>query len=831
MHKTPQKTTKRPRKSKFSFASYLGVSLGALSVLAMLMGFFGLVANDINPQTALAANEPNCQSVASSPTWNPYPIQTNFAPNPDINSPGNCRGMPLLSFFPVDINNGNPRQKTVLQDETITLHIYYNNGNNPGGASIQNPRLRTEVIKESETRWRISASLTGDNATTVTSAQKGGDLFVNVPAGTDFDIVARGTDHFPDAIERREEANTTGRAPNDRIADNTVGSDVSNPIYTRFDGANIASTDGFQIKPQLEPRFLGYGYVLTKIRANVTPASTNTPPQIPGEEITIIRGQTGSFSPLAPTDPENDHPISLDTSEIPNGCTLTGVPNSVGGGQVIVCQTDENTPVRQTFEITPTDSRGLVGTPGTFIVNVIDPELEVEKKCYVRGTTTECLNGVLQAGDEVTYEITATNTDNQVTVENLRIVDDYDEVRITDITNISDNGVNDDSAGVVNWNSLGNLSPGQSRSVTFDAVVADSVVNGDVVQNIATVSSDNFPDKQDDAEFTIGGSLNITKDCVVKGTTTPCDQAPLNPGDEVSYEIEVINATTSVAENVVVTDTYDTDYLTNITNIQPTGDHDEEAGEIVWQFGDMQVDEIKRGTFDATVALGTPSGTRIVNLAVVTADNLPEKQAQAEFVTAGASLSPVKICYRVGTTTPCNQAQLRPGEQVTYVISVTNNSQVTAQNVVLTDNYPTNQLTGITAINPAGAHDAAAGVITWNLGNLEPGQTTEVSFNASIVTGIAPNTIIRNPATVRADNIPEQTVFVDFPVVIPVAPTTPRSGGGMALAIILVIIAGGSGGYWYYRKTAKKYADGFVPSRSSEDTGNVKKSPTRKLKK
>jgi uncharacterized repeat protein (TIGR01451 family) len=831
MRKSSPKTTRnRPKKAEFNFPNALMMGLGALSVFAMVLGFFSLILNDITPETALAASEPNCQDVSANPVWNPYPIQNNLFPNPDINSPGACQGMPMLSFFPVDTDAGNPRTKTILQDETVTIHIYYNNGANVGAAPIQNPRLATEVIQESDTRYRIRATLSGNNVAAVTSAQKGGDLIVNVPSGTNFDIVARGTNHFPDAIERREEADTTGRRPNDLIPDNTVGSNVSNPIYTRFDGANLQSTDGFQLKPNLESRFLGYGYVLAQMRADVDAVSQNTPPQIPGEEITIIRGESGSFQPLAPTDPENDHPISLDTSQIPNGCTLTGTPNSVGGGQIITCDTDENTPVRQEFVITPTDSRGLVGTPGTFIVNVIDPQLSVDKTCYVRGTTTECENGVLQAGDEITYEISATNDDDTVPVRNLRIVDDYDEQRITNITNISDNGVDDSAAGLVRWNGLGDLAPRQTRTVTFDAVVADSVQNGDVVENIATVSSDNFPDETAEAEFTIGGSLNISKECFVRGTTTPCNQAPLNPGDEITYEIEVINATTSVATNVVVTDTYEADKITDITNIQPSGTHDTDNATITWNFGDMQIDEIRRGTFDATVADGLAPNTNILNIAVVTSDNNPEKRAEVEFRTAGPNLDPIKLCYQIGTTTPCSLAQLRPGDSVTYVIRTTNTGSTTATNVTISDTYPTTQLTNITGINPAGNHNPAAGTIVWNLGNLEPQASTEVTFNAQIVASLAPSTIIRNTAVVGADNIPPQTVFVEFPISVPVATVTPRSGGGLALAMIVLIAALGTGGYYYYRKTSKKYADGFVPARNAEEGSDdkVKKSSTRK---
>ncbi len=818
-------TTSRKKQTKSNNRLFYTIGIATFAIFTVFLSLFGLLLNNVDSGDAQAAStEPQCQTAATSPTWNPYPLQTNF-PNPTFVG-GTCNGMPLLNFFPIDTGSAMPREKTIIRDEVVTFHVYYNNGDVPGGANIANPRLRTEIIKESETRWRIRASLTGDNATTVTSAQKGGDLIVNVPTGTDFSIVARNTDHFPDAIERKAEADTTGRQPNDNIPDNTVGSNVSNPIYTRFDTEQLASDQGFLLKSGgLEPRFLGYGYVLGKINVDVNPAPANLPPAIPGEEITIIRGESGSFQPLAPTDPDNNYPVTTNVqTQLPSFCSLTGTPNAQGGGQVIVCQTDQNTPVRTEFVVTPTDSLGLVGTPGTFIVNVIEPSLDLTKTCVVKGTQDPCSSRALSAGDEVSYRINANNTSN-VILRNLRIVDDYDQTKISAITNVSDSGQVNTQNGIITWANLGDLNGGQSKAVTYDATIANSVVTGDVVVNTATASADNLPPVTASTQFTIGGSLNAVKRCFVKDSATPCESGNLQAGGDITYEIEVTNSTTSEVNDVKVVDTYDRTKLTDITNINPNGTLDVNAGTVTWDVGDMAAGASTKLRFDAKIAANVAPGAIIENVAIVSSRQYPDIRVTHQFPISGPRLAAQKVCYRKGTSTPCNASAMLPGQEVTYIVNVRNNGQATARNTSITDTYNRTYLTGITNIDPTGTHDTNAGTITWNLGDLGPNQERAVRFDATISQSTPNGTVIVNVAIARAENVPDVRVQVDFPVGFVVA-ETPRSGGAMALALLILGIAGGAGGFYYYKQNSKKFADGFAPSRSTE--AKVEKKQTHK---
>jgi fimbrial isopeptide formation D2 family protein/uncharacterized repeat protein (TIGR01451 family) len=821
--------------SKTSFWKTNRFALGAIAFVAVLAFGVGIFSNYVTnqkpTQQASAATEPVCQNVATNPTWNPYPINTT-SPNP-IFPPSNCQDIPLLSFFPVNTGAGNPREKNLLSSQSFSIQAYYNNGAVPTAGKIQDPRLKVQFAKVSDTRYKISATLSGSNSGTATSAQKGGDLFVNVPVGAKFDIVKDSTYPWPDRIERDEETQSNGRRPNDLIADNVSGTNVSNKIYSSFEGKTLSSTDGFQIKSDgLEAGFLGYGYVLTQLSVNTNPIAANNPPSIPGEEITVVRGQTATFTKTTtPTDPDGDYPVSLNLSNVPSNCSVTGATNSQGGGQTVACTTGQNTPSRFTFIITPTDSRGLVGNPGTWIVNIIDPDLRAEKKCFVKGTDKECKEAPLQAGDQITYKITATNK-SVAPANKVKIVDDYDESKIENIVNISNGGIKDsfvytqavgsnpvNNGGPLNviWNDLGTLEKDKSITVSYDATIKSTVQLSDKVINIALVSAENIPAKEVKAEFTIGGDLNLLKKCFVKGTTTPCNEGKLSAGKEVTYQIEVSNSTKSEIKNVILTDTYEKDKLTNVTAIEPDGTLNTSAGTIVWNLGNMTTASKKTVKFNATIASTVAAGTNIKNIAIVKADGVPEKKSEVEFITIGPKLTSEKLCFRKGTSTPCSTAKMLPNENVTYIVRTTNNGTVDVENVTITDTFDGNRLTNITGIDPQGA--LAGNVITWNLGTLIVDRTAEVRFDATIKSDVPSGTTVVNTAIIRGKDVPDQTVKAEFPIQIIII-ETPRTGGGMALILVALIAAAGAGGYYYYKKNSK-FSEAFVPGRKSEDKTNT----------
>jgi hypothetical protein len=808
-----------------SFKNTLSKTLSLISGVMLVMGLFPLTTVSVAAQqTNPAPIEPICQTAATGPTWNPYPLTLNLD-SPDITSNA-CKDMPLLSHFPVNFRNNNPREKTIVKGQDISFHLYYNNGAKPdasGNPKIDNPVVGVQLVKESETRYVLKSTLSGNNTGTVTSAQKGGDLIINTPANTVFKIVGRDTRHYIDATERKY-AVDQGQRPDayDFIGDNSAGTTVSNPIWTAFPATSLPSTSGFQIKPNLEAGFLGYGYILFSIIATEAPVvENNLPPVCLGQEITIVEGQTGSFQRLNCTDPDNNYPLTIDTSTLTNGCVVTAPGTGQNGpnntGPLISCPTNSNTPRRFQFPVTPTDSKGLRGTPGTLIVNVIKPQMTATKECVVKGTQTPCASTTLKAGDQITYKVNVNST-GTYKLTNLKIVDNYDKVKLTNVTNASDNGQIGD--GVINW-SLGDLAIGASKSVTFDATIANTVVNGDIIVNVAVAKADNVPDVTARVQFPIVANVNLTaiKECFVKGTTDVCATKDLRPGSQVTYKITVKNTTNNVVKNLKIVDTYDKVRVGDINAISDNGVLTD--GVITWNLGDLAGNASKSVTFDGKVTAAALPGDNVINIAKISATDIPEITVQVLFPIGGdvAIISTSnKLCYKLNTTTPCSNAALKPNESIRYQINVKNTGKATAKNVTVTDTYDKVRIFNIRNLKPEGNVDINIGKITWSLGDIAAGQSVTLEFDATIVSTVINNDIIVNSAIIRADNLPDQYVSVQFPINLNVAPPanapTPRSGGVEWITAGVILTLAGFG-YYYYKKHPK-WALGFIPKRSTE---------------
>lgn len=610
-----------------------------ISAVFLLLSLFPVLNNSFNNGSVIAeaASEPYCAQTNTDPVYNPYPINFN-SPNP-VDAEENCQDIPLLSFFPIDTGAGNPREINIVDTQNISFSAYYNNGasandglDNITGESIMNPNLKIDVNQVSDTRFCISGTLSGSNVTSVTSSQKGGDICINAPTGTNLEIVANTVTHFPDAIERLEETNSTGRTPNDDVPDNTVGTTISNPIYSSFPGTNLPSTSGFTFKDKLEPGFLGYGYVLGQILAVVPEVQDNQPPSLPGQEITIVRGDSGSFDTYAGTDPDGDLPLTYVTLDLPAFCNEENF--------VVTCQSDEQTPVRSTFNVVPYDSKGLAGQPAEFIVNIIEADKAVlatsEKVCVKSGTQDNCETAKIQPTEEVTYTISVTNTGKE-TATNVVVVDDYDESFLENIVPAENNNIDTtDQEGFLTFN-VGSIEPDVTVNLSYNATVKEDVANGTTVVNTATISADDLPDHTVSTQFPVVLPNNpilstSEKVCVRKNTSTSCDQANMKPGEVVTYRIDIKNTGDTTAFNVQVEDNVDEDKLENFTNISPDPEVlDDPITIITWNLGNIEAGEGKTIEYDATIQGSVTNGTKIENQAIVSADNLPDIELETDF--------------------------------------------------------------------------------------------------------------------------------------------------------------------------------------------------------
>jgi hypothetical protein len=593
-------------------------------------------------------------SFAAGGQFNGKNIQTDYI-NPVLSGSNLSQEPPLLNYFPFIA--GSPRTYSALSTENIYLQMYYSN---TGTGPICDPRLGVSVVKVSDTQYKISSTLSGSDATSVSSASEGGDLTLNIPATSQLTIVGRSTRHFPQAQVNFPSGINTN-APDRIVTDNSANGVTSNPLYTTFSDKNIPASTGMPLVTSgcLAQGTNSYGYVLSQLLVSPkpsTPTPTNTPPRLTGQEITVVRGNSGSFQIYTCSDPENNTPCSYTINSIPSFCTNNATT------RIITCQTNANTPVKSTFTITPKDSLGLSGSPATFIVNVIEPNspaLAVDKLCKKKGTDQDCDKANLNKGEEVTYTINVKSV-GASTVKNAKLSDDYDQTRLTEVSNLSPQGTIDTNQGTISVE-LGDIDADKTKTVTYDAKIKNEVNNGDKILNTVRVTSENTPDATDSTEFVVAlpGEPNLSpseKLCFKKGTDTSCDEIDLTAGDTVTYKLLIKNSGTGAALNVRVTDSYDKVKLTEISNASNNGSIDAAAGTVVWSLGTVNGGETKEITFDAKIANSVQTGDEIKNVAVVKADNYPDQTLTNVFQ--------VLVNVPVGTSVP------RTGGTIAWILLI-----------------------------------------------------------------------------------------------------------------------------------------------------------------
>jgi uncharacterized repeat protein (TIGR01451 family) len=278
---------------------------------------------------------------------------------------------------------------------------------------------------------------------------------------------------------------------------------------------------------------------------------------------------------------------------------------------------------------------------------------------------------------------------------------------------------------------VASLAPGASQSFafTYDVTQADIDNNGaidgtadGIIQNTATVTDDQGITDQASADVTVvqSSDLSITKSADIASIASP--------SNDITYTIKVTNTGTQTLTNVVVTDPMDSasgNIVGTVASLAPGA-----SQTFTFSYDVTQADIDNNGAID-----GTADG-KIHNTATVTDD---------QHITRDASTDVTVVQFSdLAVTKTANIASVAsPSDDITYTITVTNNSNQTLTNVVVTDPM-----------------DPTSGNIVGTLASLAPGASQNFTFtydvtqtdinNNGAVDGTADG-VIHNTATVTDD--------------------------------------------------------------------------------
>jgi uncharacterized repeat protein (TIGR01451 family) len=374
---------------------------------------------------------------------------------------------------------------------------------------------------------------------------------------------------------------------------------------------------------------------------------------------------------------------------------------------------DGATITNSTYSISCSQVATVNGTP--LVTNVIKPVLTVAKTA---ATTADL-------GTDVTYTINYGNTGGADATGTV-IVDTVP----TGTTFKSATGGGTLSGGIVTWN-LGTLAAGASGSVTLTVTLP---VSGLADQSKISNSTYSIDCTETDAvagvkfDTTVNAPiLSVTKVAQVGGTTVT--QVPA--GDDLTYVITYRNTGHMAASGVVITDTVPTNSA--FKSAANGGTH--AGGVVTWNVGTVAAGATATVSFVVTVQSGLPNGT-LLNNATYNIVSTQTALAAGTALTTTVVSAPIMNIAKTAAPSP-----VVAGQDLTYTITYSNTGNENATNVVIRDTIPAN--TTFKSATGGGTH--AAGVVTWNIGNLaaKSGNLT-VTFTVTVIPTLADGATISN---------------------------------------------------------------------------------------
>jgi uncharacterized repeat protein (TIGR01451 family) len=222
-------------------------------------------------------------------------------------------------------------------------------------------------------------------------------------------------------------------------------------------------------------------------------------------------------------------------------------------------------------------------------------------------------------------------------------------------------------------------------------------------------------------------------------TATP---AYVHPGQLLTYTLTYANAGNELAENVVLTEIYDTRTIYQAAHPAPTG------GNNVWQLGSLPAGASDTITVTVQVPETVPAGTTLLNQAVLSGAGLNSAGATAQTLVVQPGLSLTKSAA---------VSQIRPGQLLTYTLTYTNVGNVQAKNVVLTETYAA--YTTYYAASPP----PTQGDNVWQLGSLPVDGSGTITTVVQVSETAPAGDRLVNTASLGGDSVgPEQATAQTF---------------------------------------------------------------------
>lgn len=334
------------------------------------------------------------------------------------------------------------------------------------------------------------------------------------------------------------------------------------------------------------------------------------------------------------------------------------------------------------------------------------------KKTWMAPTIALSKTGpaAVSVGDKVTWTMTLSNP-SAVDTGELVVTDTVPE----GVTVVSTAPPAQEAAGRLKWQ-LRNLLPQASKTFT---IVARTQRTGKVVNVVDAVTAEGISAQAQ-------ADLVVTQPGLELSKTGP---RVARKGDDIPFQVRVSNPGSGAATNVVVVDQI------------PEGlSHSTGERTFRWNVGEIEAG----GSREETLALRAERTGNFVNKVAATADGGLEAEAQA----------PVRVVAPSAQIAKIGPAERYANERATYKITISNDGDAVAQNVIVQDPVP--EGSEFVSASNGGVYDEATRTVRWDVGDVAPGAAKELRLTLRLV-GIGR---IKNVATLTADGVQLQAEAV-----------------------------------------------------------------------
>ena len=335
-------------------------------------------------------------------------------------------------------------------------------------------------------------------------------------------------------------------------------------------------------------------------------------------------------------------------------------------------------------------------------------------------------------GESITYTIHYSNTGTDQATG--LVIEDHLPPEMT-FGQASGGGSN--NAGVVSWD-IGTLPAGSSGSVSLSATIRSPLANGTVLHNTATIDSNETTPLSTgsiDVIVTSEPVLSLAKSASVKQVT---------PGNTVLYTLNFANTGTDKATGVSLQDHLPPE--TTFVSASSGGTH--ANGVVTWDLVSLPAGA--KGSVSVTVRVNSPlsNGTTLHNSATIKSNEVPEVTPPVVNVLVSSAPS-------LTISKQASQTVARPGDNIVYTLSYTNQGTDQATGVILEDHLPPE----VSFVSATANGTESGGIVDWNLGTIPAGAKGSVSVTASVNSPLVNGTILHNTVTINSSETGSTTAM------------------------------------------------------------------------